>query len=175
MLFSRVTPVALLIALATSSLGAVNTKQAIEGMNSLQNSLAEARKSIEGWNGGLLGAIPVASKLQGVKSSAADTRKTIEQSDAFGDDDQEDVLAAYQQLQPEIVGALNAAEEKAPAFKDAGVAFVARAMMDDLKSEKEKFETTMQGKVPAEMYRSAEPKVAEVNAAFDSAHKALSA
>ncbi|KAH2585181.1 hypothetical protein KXW93_008978, partial [Aspergillus fumigatus] len=63
----------------------------------------------------------------------------------------------------------------APAFKDAGVAFVARAMMDDLKSEKEKFETTMQEKVPAERYRSAEPKVAEVNAAFDSAHKALSA
>lgn len=192
MLFSRVTPVALLVALATSALGEVNTKQAIEGMNTLQKRVSEARESIEGWDGGLLGVIPIASKMQGVKSSTADTRRTIEQSDAFGDEDQDEVLAAYQQLQPEIVGALNAAEQKvchsppylmarsadptqAPAFKDAGVAFVARAMMDDLKSEKEKFETTMQEKVPAERYRSAEPKVAEVNAAFDSAHKALSA
>lgn len=186
------TPVALLVALATSALGEVNTKQAIEGMNTLQKRVSKARESIEGWDGGLLGVIPIASKMQGVKSSTADTRRTIEQSDAFGDEDQDEVLAAYQQLQPEIVGALNTAEQKvchsppylmarsadptqAPAFKDAGVAFVARAMMDDLKSEKEKFETTMQEKVPAERYRSAEPKVAEVNAAFDSAHKALSA
>lgn len=186
------TPVALLVALATSALGEVNTKQAIKGMNTLQKRVSEARKSIEGWDGGLLGVIPIASKMQGVKSSTADTRRTIEQSDAFGDEDQDEVLAAYQQLQPEIVGALNAAEQKvchsppylmarsadptqAPAFKDAGVAFVARAMMDDLKSEKEKFKTTMQEKVPAERYRSTEPKVAEVNAAFDSAHKALSA
>lgn len=192
MLFSRVTPVALLVALATSALGEVNTKQAIEGMNTLQKRVSKARESIEGWDGGLLGVIPIASKMQGVKSSTADTRRTIEQSDAFGDEDQDEVLAAYQQLQPEIVGALYAAEQKvchsppylmarsadptqAPAFKDAGVAFVARAMMDDLKSEKEKFKTTMQEKVPAERYRSTEPKVAEVNAAFDSAHKALSA
>lgn len=63
---------------------------------------------------------------------------------------------------------------QAPAFKVARVAFMARAMMDDLKSKKEKFKTTIQGKVPAERYRSAESKVAEVNAAFDSAHKALS-
>jgi hypothetical protein len=112
MLFSRVTPVALLVALATSALGAVNTKQAIEGMNALQNRVAEARKSLEGWNGGLLGVIPVASKMQGVKSSAVDTRKTIEQSDAFADEDQDEVLAAYAQLQPEIMGALNAAEQK---------------------------------------------------------------
>ncbi|KAH3431055.1 hypothetical protein KXV60_002801 [Aspergillus fumigatus] len=175
MLFSRVTPVALLVALATSALGEVNTKQAIEGMNTLQKRVSKARESIEGWDGGLLGVIPIASKMQGVKSSTADTRRTIEQSDAFGDEDQDEVLAAYQQLQPEIVGALNAAEQKAPAFKDAGVAFVARAMMDDLKSEKEKCKTTMQEKVPAERYRSTEPKVAEVNAAFDSAHKALSA
>ncbi|GAQ02993.1 hypothetical protein ALT_0314 [Aspergillus lentulus] len=175
MLFSRVTPVALFVALATSALGAVNTKQAIEGMNALQKNVAEARKTIEGWNGGLLGVIPVASKIQGVKSSAADTRRTIEQSDAFGDEDQDEVLAAYSQLQPEIMGALNAAEQKAPAFKDAGVAFVARAMMEDLKGEKEKFETAIQGKVPAERYRDAEPKVAEVNAAFDSTHKALAA
>jgi hypothetical protein len=112
MLFSRVTPVALLVALATSALGAVNTKQAIEGMNTIQNRVAEARKSIEGWNGGLLGVIPVASKMQGVKSSAVDTRKTIEQSDAFADEDQDEVLAAYAQLQPEIMGALNAAEQK---------------------------------------------------------------
>lgn len=192
MLFSRVTPVALLVALATSALGEVNTKQAIESMNTLQKRVSKARESIEGWDGGLLGVIPIASKMQGVKSSTADTRRTIEQSDAFGDEDQDEVLAAYQQLQPEIVGALYAAEQKvchsppylmarsadptqAPAFKDAGVAFVARAMMDDLKSEKEKFKTTMQEKVPAERYRSTEPKVAEVNAAFDSAHKALSA
>lgn len=112
MLFSRVTPVALFVALATSALGAVNTKQAIEGMNALQKNVAEARKTIEGWNGGLLGVIPVASKIQGVKSSAADTRRTIEQSDAFGDEDQDEVLAAYSQLQPEIMGALNAAEQK---------------------------------------------------------------
>ncbi|KAH1413914.1 hypothetical protein KXX32_002231, partial [Aspergillus fumigatus] len=150
MLFSRVAPVALLVALATSSLGAVSAKQAIKSINALQNTVSEARRSIKGWNSSLLGVIPVASKLQEVKTSATNTRRTIEQSNAFGEDNQEDVLAAYQQLHPEIIGALNAAEEKAPAFKVARVAFMARAMMDDLKSKKEKFKTTIQGKVPAE-------------------------
>ncbi|GFF30078.1 hypothetical protein IFM51744_01022 [Aspergillus udagawae] len=175
MLFSRVTPVALLFALATSALGAVNTKQTVDGLNDLQKRVIETRKSIEGWNGGLMGAIPVASKIQTLQNTAANTRRTIDQSDAFENDDQDAVMAAYQQLHPELVGALNAAEQKAPAFKDAGVGFVARAMIEDLSAEKDKFKTAMQGKVPAESYRSVEPGMAEVDAAFDKTRKALAA
>jgi hypothetical protein len=112
MLFSRVTPVYLLFALATSALGAVNTKQTVDGLNDLQKRVIETRKSIEGWNGGLMGAIPVASKIQTLQNTAANTRRTIDQSDAFENDDQDAVMAAYQQLHPELVGALNAAEQK---------------------------------------------------------------
>ncbi|GIJ92117.1 hypothetical protein Asppvi_011093 [Aspergillus pseudoviridinutans] len=175
MLFSRVAPVALICALATSALGAVNTKETVEGLNALQKSAMEARKGIEGWNGGYIGLIPVASKIQGLQNSAANTRRSIDESDAFANEDADAVDAAYWQLQPEIVGALNAAEQKAPAFKDAGVAFLARSMIDDLKTEKDKFETSMQGKVPAEKYRNAGPSVAEVNTAFENARKALAA
>jgi hypothetical protein len=55
------------------------------------------------------------------------------------------------------------------------VGFVARAMIEDLSAEKDKFKTAMQGKVPAESYRSVEPGMAEVDAAFDKTRKALAA
>ncbi|KAF7113792.1 hypothetical protein CNMCM5793_004847 [Aspergillus hiratsukae] len=175
MLFSSLTPIALLVALATSALGATTAKQTVNDMTALHESVIKARESLEGWNGGLMGAIPVASKIQGVQSAAANARRSIDDADGFDGEDSEAVMAAYQKLQPEIVGALNAAEKQAPAFKDAGVGFVARAMVNDLKTEKDKFETAMQQKLPAENYRKASPSVAEVDAAFDNARKALAA
>ncbi|KAF4231533.1 hypothetical protein CNMCM8980_005229 [Aspergillus fumigatiaffinis] len=149
--------------------------QPASARNALQKSVIEARKSIESWNGGLIGVIPVASKIQSVQNSAANTRRSIDRSDAFDSDDSDVALVAYQQLQPEIVGTLNAAEQKAPVFKDVGVGLLARAMIDYLKTERDRFESTMKGKVPAERYRSAEPKVAEVNVAFNNARNALAA
>ncbi|RHZ58901.1 hypothetical protein CDV55_104367 [Aspergillus turcosus] len=74
MLLSSLTPIALIVALAT------NAKQTVDDMTALHNSLVQARASLEGWNGGLMGAIPVASKIQGVQSAAANARRSIDDS-----------------------------------------------------------------------------------------------
>ncbi|GFF38221.1 hypothetical protein IFM51744_03721 [Aspergillus udagawae] len=175
MLFSNLNRVALIIALATSALGSVNSEQAVSDINALQESVVKARESLEGWNGGLMGAIPIASRIQSVQSAAANARRSIDESNTFDGKDADAVVAAYDQLHPEILSTLNIAEQKAPGFKDAGVGFVARAMFNDLKTEKDKFQTSMQQKVPAESYQMAAPSIAELDTAFEKTNKALTA
>jgi hypothetical protein len=48
-------------------------------------------------------------------------------------------------------------------------------MFNDLKTEKDKFQTSVQQKVPAESYQMAAPSVAELDTAFDKTNKALAA
>jgi hypothetical protein len=48
-------------------------------------------------------------------------------------------------------------------------------MFNDLKTEKDKFQTSMQQKVPAESYQMAAPSIAELDTAFEKTNKALTA
>ncbi|GIC87254.1 uncharacterized protein Aud_003637 [Aspergillus udagawae] len=96
-----------------------------------------------------MGAIPVASRIQSVQSAAANARREHRriQPDASDGKDGDVVVAAYDQLHPETLSALNVAEQE-----HFGAA-----------------------KVPAESYRMAAPSVAELDAAFDKTNMALAA
>ncbi|GFF41303.1 hypothetical protein IFM51744_04759 [Aspergillus udagawae] len=96
-----------------------------------------------------MGAIPVASRIQSVQSAAANARREHRriQPDASDGKDGDVVVAAYDQLHPETLSALNVAEQERAGLQGRGYFGAA--------------------KVPAESYRMAAPSVAELDAAFD--------
>lgn len=113
MLFSSVTNIGFIIALAASSaLAAVNTQQTVDDLNKVHVSINKARNAMDNWNGGLMGAIPVAHSVYNAQKTAEGARMNLGNTDPFEGDDKHQVMHAYKNLQPDIISALRAAEEK---------------------------------------------------------------
>ncbi|KAJ5312524.1 hypothetical protein PENANT_c007G01283 [Penicillium antarcticum] len=174
MLFSSITNIGFIVALAASSaLGAVNTRQTVDDLSKVHISINKAKDAMDRWNGGLMGAIPVAHSIYNAQKTAEGARANLGNTDPFEGDDKHQVMRAYKGLQPDFISAIRAAEEKAPAFKKAGVAYVARGMLGSLRMEKDDFETAMKRTMTEEHYREVVPFVNEVDAAFVDADKAF--
>jgi hypothetical protein len=110
---SRNNNIGFIIALAASSaLGATNAKHTVDYLNKVRASIIKANDAMEGWNGGLMGAIPVAHSVYSAQKSAEGARNNLGDTDPFKRDDKHQVMHAYKRLQPDFINALRTAEKK---------------------------------------------------------------
>ncbi|KAJ5142666.1 uncharacterized protein N7515_001453 [Penicillium bovifimosum] len=156
---------------ATSTL-ALNSKT-VDEINEVTENVIAARKALEDWSGGILSSVPVVHRVYKAHTSAENARRGIEGSDPFDGDDGPAVLDAYHRLQPELVSAMKVTEKRAPDFKKAGVGYVARGLIGNLRTERDDFEAAMRTKMSPDHHDMVQRSIDEVNAAFDATAKAL--
>ncbi|KAF5862096.1 hypothetical protein ETB97_012161 [Aspergillus alliaceus] len=160
---------------ATLVLGASNVANTKASLQTLKDQVHAAKSSLENYNGGFVGTLPVARSLYAAHSSSEIVRKEAEKSDPFTSPEGEELVDTYNEMYPVLLDTMRVAQEKAPQFKEAGVGYVARGMLGNLKREKDDFETVMKGKLSDEHFARVAPSVDEINNAFDATLKAYSA
>ncbi|KAI2898922.1 hypothetical protein CBS76997_756 [Aspergillus niger] len=156
-------------------LGASDINQAVSDMNALTTAIQNARQSLDNYQGGTVSSLKVKTSVQAAKSAAQKARQNLAQQDEpFNDDEAEQYYQAYQAMCPELVDTVKVAQDKAPLFKNAGLASPARATIDSLRDEQDKFGEEAQKHVPADVYARAVPCSDQIRQAFDDNDNALS-
>ncbi|KIA75440.1 hypothetical protein HK57_00084 [Aspergillus ustus] len=145
---------AIVTALAVSAgVSAQSVDDALNQFLALADQIDRVQKSIEGYNGGVVLALPVANAIYRAHIAATTARTSLTQLDTFTPADSERALNAYNQIHPRLLSAMTAGRNKAQVFKDAGVGYVAQGMISNLYNEKSKFESAIRTKVDPEYFQ----------------------
>ncbi|KAJ5953342.1 hypothetical protein N7454_000238 [Penicillium verhagenii] len=159
-----------IIVLATAIIGNVlafaNSQQTVEDINALTKKTQIAKQAIENYNGGITGGLLIARAVYNAHSSAVAARNSMGSSDPFSGEDSDRTLDAYNQFTPALLGALQAAQNKAPLVKNSGIAYPAQGMISNLYNEKSRFEEAMHGQLSNEHALMIKPSVDQIDREF---------
>lgn len=93
-------------------LGAANMENALSNINNLNAKIERMKVAMDDYNGGLLGAIPVASAVYDAHGASTLARKSLDEQGSFSEDDGDRYLHQLNRLHSLTLSALESANVK---------------------------------------------------------------
>ncbi|KAJ5913808.1 hypothetical protein N7504_002691 [Penicillium tannophilum] len=157
----------LLVAITASNVSAIaNSQQTVDGINVLTKKTLATKQAIDNYNGGFTGALLVAKSIYTAHMTSENIRKNLDSSDPFDGEDGDRTMDAYNQFAPVLLDTLRAGQQKAPLFRNSGVAYPAQAMINNLYNEKGRFEDSMHGQLSSNHSLMVKPSVDVIDREF---------
>ncbi|CEL10224.1 hypothetical protein ASPCAL13348 [Aspergillus calidoustus] len=145
---------ALLATLAlTTSVTAQSVDDALTQFRALADQIDSVQRSIDGYNGGVVLALPVANAIYRAHTTATGARTQLSRLAPLSREDSQRALEAYNEIHPRLLRAMTAGRNKAQVFRNAGVGYVAQGMISNLYNEKNRFESEIRAKVDPEIFQ----------------------